>query len=415
MDTPPSDHLDHPENERHVSGSEHADHPEHQTYLKHQAHKRRHRRNLIKLIVASLATIILAIGIISVLGSKEKSAKQNEAENLKKTEREGRPVTVAEAKLSLPERDLLLIGESRSYYSVTLYARVSGYMTKLLTDIGDEVKQGQQLAYVESPEAQQAYNSAKADQINKRRISDRYRVLLRKKLVSAQEAQQAFAASDIADATLMTQEVVLGYQNVTAPFTGKITQRFVDPGALIQNASGSQSASQPLFTISQTDRLRVFIYIDQKDAPFVHVGDPVEISLASRPNEKFSAKIEMLAGELDPKTRTLLAEVVMDNHDQKIVAGSFVQAGLKIKTEPLVSLPSEALVMRGNEAFVPIIESGDKIRYIKVDLAENTGKEILIRTGIKQGDRVALNVGNSLTDGQKVKPVQRDKVVARSQ
>jgi RND family efflux transporter MFP subunit len=285
-------------------------------------------------------------------------------------------------------------------------------MTKLLTEIGDVVKEGQLLAYVESPEAQQAYNSAKADQINKRRISDRYRVLLKRKLVSAQEAQQAFAASDIADATLKTQEVVLGYQKVTAPFGGKITQRFVDPGALIQNASGSQSASQPMFTISQIDRIRVFIYIDQKDAPFVRVGDPVDISLASRPNEKFGAKIEMLAGELDPKTRTLLGEVIMDNHEQKIVPGSFVQVGLKIKTEPLVSLPSEALVMRGNEAFVPVIEQGDKVRYIKVDLAENTGKEILIRTGIKQGDRVALNVGNSLSDGQKVKPVQKDKMVA---
>lgn len=400
MDTPPSDHKEIPN---------HPDHPE------HHEHKRRHRKNFFKLVISSLVVIVLALAIVSFLGSRQRTVKQTEAENLKRVEREGHPVVVAEAKLSLPERDLLLIGESRAYYSVTLYARVSGYMTKLLTDIGDEVKQGQLLAYVESPEAQQAYNSAKADQINKRRIADRYRVLLRRKLVSAQEAQQAFAAADIADATLKTQEVVLGYQSVTAPFNGRITQRFVDPGALIQNASGSQAASQPLFTLSQTDKLRVFIYIDQKDAPFVRVGDPVEISLASHPNEKFGGKIEMLAGELDPKTRTLLAEIIMDNHEQKIVSGSFLQVAMKIKTEPLVSLPSEALVMRGNEAFVPLIEPGDKIRYAKVDLAENTGKEILVRTGVKQGDRVALNVGNSLNDGQKVKPVQKDKVVAGTQ
>jgi RND family efflux transporter MFP subunit len=387
--------------------SEHPEHPEH-----YERHRRLRKKSFMKLALASLLLVVIAVAIVSFLGSRARSVKQREAENLKKTEREGRPVTVAEAKLSMPERDLLLIGESRSYFSVTLYARVSGYMTKLLADIGDNVKQGQLLAYVESPEAQQAYNSAKADQINKRRISDRYRVLLKRKLVSAQEAQQAFAAADIADATLKTQEVVLAYQNVTAPFDGKITQRFVDPGALIQNASGSQSASQPMFTISQTDKLRVFIYIDQKDAPFVKVGDPVEVSLAARSNEKLNGKVEMLAGELDPKTRTLLGEVIMDNHEQKIVPGSFLQVGLKIKTEPLVSLPSEALVMRGNEAFVPVIEAGDKVRYIKVDLAENTGKEILIRTGIKQGDRVALNVGNNLTDGQKVKPVQKDKVVA---
>ncbi|MFL5815769.1 MAG: efflux RND transporter periplasmic adaptor subunit [Bdellovibrionia bacterium] len=403
MDTPPSDRPEYQEQDPDPMGSEH---PE------HHAHKRRHRRNFFRLALVSLLILVGAVAVVSVLGSRERSDKAAEAQNLKKMEREGRPVVFAQAKLSMPERDLLLIGESRAFYSVTLYARVSGYMTKLLTDIGDDAKQGQLLAHVESPEAQQAYNSAKADQINKRRIADRYRILLKRKLVSAQEAQQAFAAADIADATLKTQEVVLGYQNVSAPFEGKITQRFVDPGALIQNASGSQSASQPLFTISQIDRLRIFIYIDQKDAPFVKVGDPVEISMASRPNEKFNAKIEMLAGELDPKTRTLLGEVIMDNHEQKIVPGSFVQVGLKIKTEPLISLPSEALVMRGNDAFVPVIESGDKVRYVKIDLAENTGKEILIRTGIKQGDRVAVNVGNSLTDGQKVKPVQKDHMVA---
>jgi RND family efflux transporter MFP subunit len=363
--------------------------------------------------VAAILFVAVSVGVVMVLTAHRRSVTQNETNRLQQAEREGRHVDFAEAKISTPERDLLLIGESRAYYSVTLFARVSGYMTKLLVDIGDQVKQGQLLAYVQSPETEQAYNSAKADQINKRKISDRYHVLLKRKLVSAQEAQQAFAAADIADATLKTQEVFREYQNVTAPFDGKITQRFVDPGALIQNASSSQSASQPLFTISQTDRLRIFIYIDQKDAPFVRVGDPVEVSVASHPNEKFNGKIEMLAGELDPKTRTLLGEVIMDNHEQKIVAGSFVQVGLKIKTEPLIALPVQALVMRGNEAFVPILEDGNRVRYVKIDLAENTGKEILVRSGVHEGDRVIVNVGNSLSDGQKVQPIpMREKFVA---
>jgi RND family efflux transporter MFP subunit len=379
-------------------------------------HHKLRRKSLLKLLSIVLVLLVVSIAVISILESRKRGGKQTEAENLKKIEREGRPVVVAEAKLSAPERDLLLIGESRAFYSVTIFARVSGYLTKLLADIGDDVKHGQLLGYVESPEAQQSYNSAKADQINKRRIADRYRVLLKRKLVSPQEAQQTFAAADIADANLRTQEVVLGYQSLTAPFQGKITQRFVDPGALIQNASGSQSASQPIFNISQTDRLRVFIYVDQKSAPYVRVGDPVEISVAAgpqeNPSEKLNAKIEMLAGELDPKTRTLLAEVIVDNHEQKILAGSFVQVAMKITTEPMVSLPSQALVMRGTDAFVPVIEAGDKVHYVKVELAENTGKEILIRSGIRQGDRVALNVGNSLSDGQKVKPVQKDQMVA---
>ena len=167
-----------------------------------------------------------------------------------------------------------------------------------------------------------------------------------------------------------------------------------------------------MFTISQIDRLRVFMYVDQKYASNVRVGDPVEVSLSTNPNEKFNAKVDMIAGELDPKTRTQLVEMIMDNHEQKIVAGSFVQVRLKMKSEPLLELPVQALVMQGNTPMVPLIVQGHTVHYVPVDLAENTGKQILLRSGIREGDPVALNVGVSLREGQRVRPVPSEKTVA---
>src|SRR5438309_40484 len=83
-------------------------------------------------------------------------------------------------------------------------------------------------------------------------------LLLRRKLVSPQEAEQAFANSEIAAETLQTQETLRGYERILAPFDGTVTERLADPGAL--NASGGSLA---LYTVSSLDTLRVFVYVDQ--------------------------------------------------------------------------------------------------------------------------------------------------------
>jgi RND family efflux transporter MFP subunit len=330
---------------------------------------------------------------------------RKQSEHLAETEKEGRKVETTEVSRSVDKKTILLLGESRPFFSVTLYARVSGYLTDLLVDIGSVVKKDQLLARVESPETEHAYNSAKAEAMNRRRIAERTRVLLKKKFVSQQEADQAFANADIAEANLKTQATFLSYQKIVAPFDGRIIARFVDPGALIQNASSSQASSQALFTLSQVDRLRIYIYVDQKDAPFVRVGDPVEVSLPSHPESHFSANVSLLAGQLDNRTRTLTVEVQMDNKEGKIVPGSFLQVSIAIQTPSVFTLPSAALVIRDNETFVPVVNPDSKIQYRKIDLLENDGKNILIRSGVQEGERVALNIGNSLNEGQTVRTV----------
>ncbi len=361
------------------------------------------RRRKLRFQVGAAVVVILVAILVGGLALNQSIRKRRESQRLTKAQEGGRKVEVTEVKQSSGNKDLSLFGESRAFFSVTLFARVSGYMTDLYVDIGSQVKKGQLLARVQSPEAEQSYNSALSDAINKKRIADRYKVLLRRKLVSQQEADQAFTSSRISNATLETQTVVRDYQNVKAPFDGRITQRFVDPGALIQNASSSPSV-QALFTVSQTDRLRVFIYVDQLNAASVQVGAPVDISDPHHPGEHFKAEVAQLAGELDPKTRTLLVEIHVDNHDQKIVAGSFVQVSLRVATPPYLQLPVQALVIRNGDPLVPVVTTDNKVHYRKVDLANNDGKSLFIRSGVSEGERVALNLGESVQEGQKVRP-----------
>jgi membrane fusion protein, multidrug efflux system len=356
-----------------------------------------------------MAAFILVTACLTVfLTHHRRAATSKSANERRQIEAAGQTVETAVVKESPTERTLLLIGETRAYYSVTLYARVSGYMNGLFADIGDIVKKNQLLAHVESPEQEQAYNAASADAFNKRRIAQRLQVLRKRKLVSQQQLEQSVSDADTSEANLRTQGVIRAYQDIIAPFDGIISNRYVDPGWLLQNASGSQAASQPLFQVTENDKLRVFIYVDQKDAPFVRAGDPVEILVPNQAEVRYQAKIAMVAGELDPRTRTLLTEVVMDNPQQKIVAGSFVQVQMKVHTPPFLELPIQALVMREKQPYVSVVESGksgEKLRYAKIDLAENDGENILIRSGVKLGERVALNLGNSALNGQKIQGV----------
>jgi RND family efflux transporter MFP subunit len=366
-------------------------------------HQKKHSRS--RLLFLIVVAIVVTGGTTGYLAFRSHSSNQKETKERKTQQEAGQKVETSIVKQSETERTLLLVGEARPYYSVTLYARVSGYMDQLNADIGDQVKKGQILAHVESPEQEQAYNSAAANLFNLRRIADRMKILRSRNLISQQQKEQAVSQADIAEANLRTQRVMRGYQNVVAPFDGIISNRFVDPGWLLQNASGSQSASQPLFTLSKIDELRLFVYVDQKDAPFVHVGDPVEIQVPNSTEVHQASKVEMIAGELDPKTRTLLVEMILPNPHQTIVAGSFVQVQMKVKTPSFLELPVQALIMSKNEPYVPVVQNDGKIEYTKIQLVENDGERILIRGGVKPGEKVALNIGSTLTDQQKVQPL----------
>jgi RND family efflux transporter MFP subunit len=311
-------------------------------------------------------------------------------------------VTVLQAKKSPSYREIELTGEARPFLTIQVFARVSGYLKEILVDKGDRVRKNQTLAVIESPETDRAYLSALADAKNKQRMAKRSRILRKKKLISQQEADQAIANSEIATANLGIQKVLKSYEQIYAPFAGTITGRFVDPGALIQNATNGQSNSQVLFNLSQTHQLRIYVYVDQKDALDIHPGIPAEISLHENPNTRLDEKVTRISGELDVKTRTLLAEIDIDNHNQQIIAGSFVQVRLKIPIPAYVEIPMKALVIKGDRNFVQIVHPDQTIHYRPIEVGETDGQKVQVLSGLQEGESFALNAGNAIEEGQKI-------------
>ena len=139
-------------------------------------------------------------------------------------------------------RDITILADVVPYQQATLYAKVSGYLGKVLVDKGDAVKAGQLLATIESQETDAQYASAAADLANKRQIARRYDQLAQQNAIAQQLKDQADADARIAQATLNQDATLKGYERVTAPFDGNVTARYADAGALMQNAQTGQTA-----------------------------------------------------------------------------------------------------------------------------------------------------------------------------
>ncbi len=355
----------------------------------------------IALYVIGAGVLVAAVaGVVSVAGSRQSSARAEEAERRAEVAA-GRRVETAIAALSPAERAVEIQGEARPFASVTLYAKVSGYLRNIKVDKGDRVRAGAVIAEIESPEIDRQYDAALADAHYKRTNADRAAALAKPGVVAAREADSQVGQAQVAEAQVAALATQKSYETLRAPFSGTVTARFADPGALVQNAMNAQTGALPVVTVSDTSRLRVYVYVDQRDAALVHRGDQAEV--AAPEGARVKATVTRLADELDPKTRTMLVEVDVDNRDNRIVAGSFVWVTLKVRNAPLVQIPAAALDIRAKTPQVGVV-AGGRVKLRPIEVADLDGDVVRLRSGLAAGDVVALNLGD-LEDGAPVQPV----------
>jgi len=314
-------------------------------------------------------------------------------------------VRVHQVSLSGPTQDLVLQGEALPQSSVILYAKLSGYLRTISVDKGDRVRAGQTLAVIESLETDRDYQSLQADAENKRQNARRAEALGAQQLLSARDVEQAQADARIADAKLASQAVQRGYQVVKAPFDGTITARFADPGALMQNAANSQSSALPLVTLAKVDRLKVTLYLDQRYAALLHQGDAVNLASPDRPGEAIPARVTRLSGQLDSRTRMMLAEAEVDNRDGRIVPGSFLQVKIALKTPQHLEIPVEGLIVRGDKTFAAVVDATRHLALRPITVGEESGQRLPVLSGLKAGETIVLNLGDAAQEGSVVRPL----------
>ena len=364
-------------------------------------------RGLLFIFFALLTLTASVFALIGMQKAREASM-DAEAQAREKTSQAGPVVRIVRAQRGSAERHIELPGEARPYNEVTIYAKLSGYMRELKVDYGDPVKTGQLIAVLESPELDRQYDAAVSDMKNKEAMAKRGRELLPQHVVSMEDAQTREAAAQVAKATVESLAAQKEYEIIRAPLSGTVTARYVDPGALIQNAGNSQGTASPVVTVSRVDRLKVYAYASQKDAGYINVGDHAEIRDGSRPDVRVQTSLSRTGVQLDARTRTLLLEFDVDNSKGTIVSGSFVQVSMNLKTPAYVEIPVGVLVFQANKPFAAVLAEGNKAGLRPIVIAESDGKIVKVASGVEEGERLILYGGGSLSDGSPVQPKEEE-------
>ena len=365
----------------------------------------------------ALMIVGVALLVLLVAGTMTLIARASHERALaKETERETIPtVAVVHPLAEKQDEELVLPGSLLAFEESPIYARTNGYLVRWYRDIGSRVKEGELLATIDTPEVDQELNQTRAArqqivaQLDLARISaERWENLRKTDSVSAQEAdqqtsgyKQAQANLAAADANVRRLEQLEGFKKVYAPFSGVLTKRNVDPGALIN--AGAGAAGRELFDIARVDPLRVYTSVPQAYAPYIRVGEGTSITLQEFPGQKFSAKVARTAEAIDPNTRTLLTEVDVPNKDGRLLPGSFGEVHFAVGSNVnKVTVPVNTMLFRAEGARLAVVGADNKVHLRPINIGKDYGTSLEILGGVSAVDEVIVNPSDSLEEGQQV-------------
>ncbi|CAB3749578.1 efflux RND transporter periplasmic adaptor subunit [Paraburkholderia humisilvae] len=370
------------------------------------------RRYHALLVVGGLAAVLLAIGLVPRLEAKRALTDQLAAQR-------ALPVSVVAPKPAPASSELLLPGSVMPYADASIYARTSGYVTHWYTDIGAQVKAGETLAVIETPELDAQLRQARADEATAQAnyayantTAQRWQALLKTQSVAQQdadlktsdmEAKRSILASAQANVARLAE--LVSYEKVTAPFDGVVTARNVDIGSLVTAGGAPGLAAMPgeLFHVEQTSTLRVYIDVPENDASEVKPGTPVYLTIQQYPGRHFDAKVARSADAIDPVSRTLRVEVDVDNRDGALLPGSYAQVHLQLDSaNPALELPVSALLFRPNGVTVALAGPDNKVQLKTVTIGRDFGTYVEIAAGFSTTDRVINNPGDAIVTGEPV-------------
>ncbi len=367
-------------------------------------------------------------------------------------------VNVARVKRSLPTSQLLLPGSMSPLNEAYVFARAAGYVRKRYVDIGDHVVKDQVMAVIEEPDLDAQVAQARAGVAQTQgvvgqtrasleqseaqlRLQDvtvrRIKTLVQRGVLSQQQGDQAqadydnaaalvkVAASNVraaesnvaaAEANLARLVELQGYEQIRAPFTGVVTARSVDAGALISASGAGQGipnlgtpsatpgASTELFRVAQVGILRMLMNVPQAYAPDIHRGSVADVILQGS-QRHYTGTVTRTAQSIDPTSRTMLTEVQIRNSDGSLLPGMYANVQFRtLRSNPPLLVPGDAMVVRANGPRVAVLMNGNKVHYEPVTVGRDYGTDIEITGGLQDGDRVIINPSDEVREGAQVKP-----------
>ena len=433
--------------------------------------KQRHKPwGKILLWIAVAVVVLLLIFLVGYLPRHSRNKKI--AAEAADREREHPQVEVIRVAETHAPGELTVPGTTSALTEAYLYARANGYIRKRYVDIGDHVVKGQLMAILDAPDLDQQVDQARQQlrqaeaqvgqqkaQLDLTRVTwERWRTLVAKGVFSRQDgdqretdyrAQQAIVASaernvESYRANLLRAIALQSYERITAPFTGIVTQRNADVGALVGSSGSAMSAPNPtpqtpaggttapasantngtsgmanttsmasqgtsqggpIFAVAQIDTLRILVAVPEGYATSVHPGMAAKVFLQERPNVPFDGTVARLANSLDQNTRTMLTEVDVDNRNHTLYPGMYavVEFQQLRGTAPL-TVPGDAVIVRNDQTSVATVVDGNKVQLRPVQIGRDYGPSVEIVSGLRPGDTVITSVTDGVQQGATVEP-----------
>ncbi|HET9954625.1 MAG TPA: efflux RND transporter periplasmic adaptor subunit [Polyangiaceae bacterium] len=380
------------------------------------------RKRMLLVGVAVLGVFGLAFGSAYL----PRRAAQHELEARARAASHARPlVAVVAPKLVSSDRKLTLPGTLQPLEEALIYARATGYVRRWHVDIGAKVEKGALLAELDTPEIQQEIAQAQAAlaqaqsavvQAQASRGLAQIRLERSNKLVAAgvaaqQELDQNQAQATVNDADLKVAESsvvsqranlrrlseLASFSRVQAPFSGTITQRSVETGSLV-SAGGT-----PLFRLTATDPVRVYVQVPQDLAPSASVGAAASVRLREFPGQDFVGSVARTSGALDPVSRTLSVEIRVPNPEGKLLTGMAADVSLTLPSPHNVyQIPSTALVTDAKGVRVLLVDGEGRLHSRPVVIERDLGANIQLASGVTETDRVLQIASADFEEGQPV-------------
>ena len=362
-------------------------------------------------LVGGFILILLIAGIITIVSKlSEKKALAAETERLATPS-----VSLTHPTQEQSHEELVLPATVQAYKESPIYARTNGYVLHWYKDIGSHVNKGDLLADIDTPEVDQELLQARA---NRQQIqaqlglakssAERWENLRKSDSVSQQEVdqqvsgyQQAQANLAASDANVRRLQQMEAFKHVYAPFSGVLTKRNIDVGALIN--AGNAGPDKELFDVAQVDPLRVYVNVPQTYSPAIKIGMKAFLEQGEYAGQQFEGQVVRTSESIDPTTRTLLAEIDVPNHNGKILPGAYAQVHFAAKINaPRLTVPINTLLFRAEGPRAAVVGSDNKVQLRPIGIGRDYGSAVEVVSGLQASDQIIVNPADSLEDGQQV-------------
>lgn len=372
----------------------------------------RFRKWLVALVAFAIVAGVMLFGILTRVKARTTLRAQT-------AEMAVPVVSVVTPQASAPVQEIVLPANVQAVTDSPIFARTNGYLKKWYVDIGAHVRKGQLLAEIETPEVDQQLRQAHADlataQANLKLAeitANRFQDLLKTNSVSQQDTDNAVASFAANRAIVNSNEAntdrlsdLKSFQKIYAPFDGIITARNTDIGALI-NSGSSGGPTTELFHIANPRKLYVYVSVPQAYSQAAKPGLQADLVLAEFPGRRFPGKLARTANAIDPATRTLQIQLVVDNPTGTLLSGAYAEVHLKVPANvSTYTVPVNTLLFRFTGLHIATVQN-DKVLIKTVQLGRDFGDRVEVVSGLDANDAVILNPSDSTATGQAVHVAQ---------